>query len=59
MPLKWPAAYKVLTRINFNTLQVGTLSKLVDTDGMEYVAAATQWIENNEAVWSPWLYEVQ
>ncbi len=59
MPLKWPVAYKVLTRINFNTFQVGTLSKLVDTDGMEYVEAATQWIEKNEAVWSPWLYEVQ
>jgi len=31
MPRKWPAAYKVLTRINFTS----TMSKLVDIDGME------------------------
>ena len=59
MPVKWPAAYKVLSRINFTTFMVGTMSKLVDTDEMEYEDAAAKWIEENEDVWSPWLYASQ
>lgn len=59
MPRKWPAAYKVLSRINFTTFMVGTMSKLVDIDSMEYEDAATKWIEDNEAVWSDWLYAPQ
>ena len=59
MPSKWPAAYKVLSRINFTTFMVGTMSKLVDTDEMEYEDAAAKWIEENEDVWSPWLYASQ
>jgi len=56
MPLKWPAAYKVLTRISFTNFHVGTMSKLVDIDGMKHEEAASRWIEENEDVWSPWLY---
>jgi glycine betaine/proline transport system substrate-binding protein len=59
MPSKWPAAYKVLSRINFTTFMVGTMSKLVDTDEMEYEDAAAKWIEDNEDVWSAWLYASQ
>lgn len=59
MPRKWPAAYKVLSRINFTTLMVSTMSKLVDVDGMEYDEAAARWIADNEAVWSDWLYASQ
>lgn len=59
MPRKWPAAYKVLSRVNFTTFMVGTMSKLVDTDGMEYDEAAAKWIADNEAVWSEWLYASQ
>ncbi len=59
MPRKWPAAYKALTRINFTTFMVGTMSKLVDTDGLEHDEAAARWIADNEAVWSDWLYASQ
>jgi len=59
MPRKWPAAYKLLTRINFTTFMVGTMSKLVDTDGMEYDEAAAKWIADNQEVWSEWLYAVR
>ena len=59
MPRKWPAAYKVLTRINFTTNMVGTLSKLVDIDGMEIEDAASKWIEDNKEVWLDWLYAAQ
>ena len=59
MPRKWPAAYKVLTRINFTTNMVATMSKLVDIDGMEYEDAASKWVEDNEEVWVDWLYAEQ
>jgi len=59
MPRKWPAAYKALTRMEFTTLMVGTMSKLVETDGMEYDEAAAKWIADNEEVWFDWLYASQ
>jgi len=59
MPVKWPAAYKALTRINFTTNHVGTMALFVDIDEMEHADAATRWIDENEAVWSAWLYASQ
>ncbi len=59
MPVKWPAAYKALTRISFDTNQVGTMAMYVDIDEMEHADAAARWIEENEAVWSLWLYASQ
>ena len=59
LPRKWPAAYKALTRISFTSFMIGTMSKLVDIDGMEYEDAAAKWITDNEKVWSEWLYASQ
>ena len=59
MPRKWPAAYKALTRINFTTNMVGTMAMFVDVDEMEHADAAARWIEENEEVWSAWLYASQ
>ena len=47
---------KVLTRISFTNFHVGTMSKLVDIDGMKHEETASRWIEENEDVWSPWLF---
>ena len=52
MPVKWPAAYKALTRINFTTNHVGTMAMFVDVEEMEHDEAAARWIEENEDVWS-------
>ena len=59
MPVKWPAAYKALTRINFTTNHVGTMAMFVDVEEMEHDEAAARWIEENEDVWSLWLYASQ
>lgn len=59
MPVKWPAAYKVLSRLDFDTNNVGTMAMFVDIDEMEHADAAAKWIEENEDVWSPWLYASQ
>ena len=55
MPAKWPAAYKVLTRINFTTKHVSTMAMYVDIGGMEHSDAAKRWIKENKEVWEPWL----
>lgn len=59
MPVIWPAAYKVLTRINFTTNDLGSMAVLVDVEEMEHADAAAKWIEDNEVVWRPWLYASQ
>lgn len=55
MKEKWPAAYGALTKVSFTNAQVADMAKLVDVDGMEPEDAAATWMEQNEAVWKPWL----
>ena len=55
MSEKWPQAYEVLTRISFKNPQIAEMAKLVDTDEYEPEEAATIWLEENEAVWKPWV----
>ncbi|MEM6934137.1 MAG: glycine betaine ABC transporter substrate-binding protein, partial [Pseudomonadota bacterium] len=52
---KWPGAYKVLTKISFTNAQIAEMAKLVDVDELEPEEAAAAWLEDNEAVWQPWL----
>ena len=59
MPAKWPTAYNALTRINFTTKHIGTMTMYVDIEKMENVDAAKRWIEENKKVWEPWLYDSQ
>ena len=55
---KWPNAYAVLTKISFTNAQIAEMAKLVDIDDMEPEEAAEEWLENNEAVWKPWVEAV-
>jgi len=55
MPKKWPGAYKVLTRINFTTKNIGDMAMYVDVDRMAYAQAARSWIIDYKEVWEPWL----
>ena len=36
MPKKWPGAYKLLSRINFTTSNIGDMALYVDVDQMSY-----------------------
>ena len=56
MPVKWPAAYKALTRMNFTTNMVGTLAMYVDVDGMEHADAAARWVEENPDAVQAWFH---
>ncbi len=55
MKEKWPAAYKVLTKVNFTNKQIAEMAKLVDIDELEPEEAATKWLKDNEDVWKPWV----
>ena len=55
MEKKWPKAWAVLNRISFTNPQIAEMAKLIDVDELEPEEAATLWLEENKAVWEPWL----
>ena len=55
MEEKWPGAFGVLQKISFTNPQIAQMAKLVDIDELEPEEAATEWLDNNEAVWRPWI----
>ncbi|WP_412506766.1 ABC transporter substrate-binding protein [Roseovarius sp. SYSU LYC5161] len=55
MEEKWPDAYAVLENISFTNPQIAEMAKLVDVDELEPEDAATEWLEQNEDVWQPWV----
>ena len=55
MPDKWPAAFKFLEHYEMtNDVQIPML-KAVDADGQDAQAVSLEWVNNNEAVWKPWV----
>jgi glycine betaine/proline transport system substrate-binding protein len=54
-PKKWPIAYEVAKRFKIdNTIQQG-LMKAIEVDKVETDAAVKDWLDQNEAVWKPWV----
>ena len=52
---KWPAAYAVLEQISFTNPQIAEMAKLVDTDDLEPVEAAEEWLAANGDAVQPWI----
>ena len=51
----WPAAYRFLEIFRItNDVQI-PLMKRVDVDGEDLEAVVTEWVDNNESVWRPWV----
>ena len=55
MPLKWPAAFEVFSRISFTTKMIGAMASYEFVSKMEPADAATRWIQENKKVWTTWL----
>ena len=51
---KFPAAWSVMQKINFNNAQIAAASLLVDVDGMSTEEAADKWIADNAALIESW-----
>ncbi len=59
MPKKWPAAYSLFSLVSFNNLQIATMAKLVDVDGLSHAKAADKWLADNKSTWKPWVDAVK
>jgi glycine betaine/proline transport system substrate-binding protein len=51
---KFPAAWGVIQKINFNNAQIAAASLLVDVDGMSTEEAADKWIADNAELIESW-----
>ena len=52
---KWPCGLELIRNISFTNAQIAAAAAKVDVDGLTPEQAAERWIEENEAVWQPWL----
>lgn len=52
---KWPAAHKFLKTYQITNEQQGPLAMAVETEGRKASEVAKQWVDENEAVWKPWV----
>lgn len=55
MKAKWPAAYCLLEKVDFNNAQIAQMAKLVDIDELEPEEAAAEWLDANRDVVDPWV----
>ena len=51
---KWPLAYTLLEKINFDKQMIGEMALYLDINQMEPHDAAKKWIDENEDIWSKW-----
>jgi glycine betaine/proline transport system substrate-binding protein len=52
---KYPAAYKMLKAFTITNAIQGPLMKSVDVEKQKAADAAKKWVDENEAVWKPWV----
>ncbi|MDQ2068152.1 ABC transporter substrate-binding protein [Xinfangfangia sp. CPCC 101601] len=52
---KWPAAYEVLKALQISTEDQQAMMLAIDDKGQSLDAVTTEWIDNNEALWRPWV----
>jgi len=52
---KWPAAYRFLKSFQIDTANQQVLMDLVDNQGQDTRAVTAKWLDDNEAVWRPWV----
>ena len=54
---KWPAAHKVMKSFQFETSAQEELMEAIDSQGMDAQEVCKKWVDENEAVWKPWVDE--
>ncbi len=52
---KWPAAYKFLKAYQMTNEQQGPMAMAVEVEGQKAAEVAKAWVDENEAVWKPWV----
>jgi len=51
---QWPAAWKVLQKVNFTNAQIAAAALMVDVDGMSPEDAAKKWVADNQSIVASW-----
>lgn len=52
---KWPAAYRFLEQYQMTNEWQGPMAMAVETEGRSPEEVALEWVDQNEAVWRPWV----
>ncbi len=52
---KWPAAYSVLKAYQLDNRSQEVMMDLIDNEGQDLDAVTRAWVEDNRAVWQPWV----
>ncbi|WP_119461120.1 ABC transporter substrate-binding protein [Rhodospirillaceae bacterium SYSU D60014] len=52
---KWPAAWEFLKNFQMDAKEQEKLMLRIDQQGEDLEAATTAWVEENKAVWEPWV----
>jgi glycine betaine/proline transport system substrate-binding protein len=52
---KWPTAYKFLKAYQITNEQQGPMGMAVAAEGKKASDVAKKWVDENEAVWKPWV----
>ena len=56
---KWPAAYAFLKALEVNAVDQQKMMLRVDKNGEDLDKVVAEWIDQNEAVWKPWIEAAQ
>ncbi len=52
---KYPAAYRFLKAFEMTNAWQGKMVKVVETESRKAKDVASEWVDQNEAVWKPWV----
>ena len=52
---KWPTAYRFLKNYKISNETQIPMMKAVDVDGKKLEDVVKAWVDQNEAVWKPWV----
>jgi glycine betaine/proline transport system substrate-binding protein len=52
---KWPAAYQFLKAYQMTNEHQGPMAMAVEVEGQKVAEVAKAWVDQNEAVWKPWV----
>ncbi|MCY4220318.1 MAG: ABC transporter substrate-binding protein [Thiotrichales bacterium] len=52
---KWPGAYRLMEMVTVDNATQNTLMLEIDNKGRKLEEVVAEWVEANEATWSPWV----
>lgn len=57
MPEKWPCAFEILKRMNFNNKMISKLVFMKDIEKKTVEEITADWLKNNRMIWKSWIMQ--